>query len=132
MHVNAVRTTPRSPWQNASVERLIGSIRRECLDHVIVVNEVGLRRVLASYVAFYMGRVRISRWRKIAQCLGPSNRPQTAASWPRQKSAAYTTATSASPHSIPPPTSFTLALIPHRVCPTAIGAQPASSPSGPL
>ena len=55
MHVNAVRTAPRSPWQNASVERLIGSIRRECLDHVIVVNEVGLRRVLASYVAFYMG-----------------------------------------------------------------------------
>ena len=38
---------------NAYVERLIGSIRRECLDHVIVVNEVGLRRVLASYVAYY-------------------------------------------------------------------------------
>jgi putative transposase len=54
MHVEAVRTAPRSPWQNAHVERLIGSIRRECLDHVIVVNEVGLRRVLASYVAYYM------------------------------------------------------------------------------
>jgi transposase InsO family protein len=54
MHVEAVRTAPRSPWQNAYVERLIGSIRRECLDHVIVVNEVGLRRVLASYVAYYM------------------------------------------------------------------------------
>jgi hypothetical protein len=39
---------------NAYVERLIGSIRRECLDHVIVVNEVGLRRVLASYVAYHM------------------------------------------------------------------------------
>jgi len=35
-------------------ERVIGSIRRECLDHVIVVNETGLRRVLASYVAYYM------------------------------------------------------------------------------
>jgi transposase InsO family protein len=54
MRIEAVRTAPRSPWQNAHVERLIGSIRRECLDHVIVVNEVGLRRVLASYVAYYM------------------------------------------------------------------------------
>jgi transposase InsO family protein len=53
MHVEAVRTAPRSPWQNAYVERLIGSIRRECLDYVIVFNEVGLRRVLASYVAYY-------------------------------------------------------------------------------
>jgi transposase InsO family protein len=53
MHVEAVRTAPRSPWQNAYIERLIGSIRRECLDHVIVVNEIGLRRVLASYVAYY-------------------------------------------------------------------------------
>lgn len=39
---------------DAYVERLIGSIRRECLDHVIVVNEVGLHRTLASYVAYYM------------------------------------------------------------------------------
>ena len=54
MRIEAVRTAPRSPWQNAYVERLIGSIRRECLDHVIVVSEVGLRRVLASYVAYYM------------------------------------------------------------------------------
>ena len=48
MHIEAVRTAPRSPWQNAYVERVIGSIRRECLDHVIVVNEAGLRRVLAA------------------------------------------------------------------------------------
>jgi transposase InsO family protein len=54
MHVEAIRTAPRSPWQNAHIERLIGSIRHECLDHVIVVNEVGLRRVLASYVVYYM------------------------------------------------------------------------------
>jgi transposase InsO family protein len=54
MNIEAVRTAPRSPWQNAYVERVIGSIRRECLDHVIVVNDVGLRRVLASYVAYYM------------------------------------------------------------------------------
>jgi hypothetical protein len=52
MHVQTVRTAPRSLWQNAYVERVIGSIRRECLDHVIVVNEAGLRRVLAGYVAY--------------------------------------------------------------------------------
>ncbi len=54
MHIQTVRTAPRSPWQNAYVERVIGSIRRECLDHVIVVNEAGLRRVLSGYVAYYM------------------------------------------------------------------------------
>lgn len=42
-------TAPPSPWQNAYVERLIGSIRRECLDHVIVLSERHLRRVLQSY-----------------------------------------------------------------------------------
>lgn len=54
MHITAVRTAPRSPWRNAYVERVIGSIRRECLDHVIVVHEAGLRRVLAQYVRYYM------------------------------------------------------------------------------
>jgi putative transposase len=39
MGVEEVLTAPRSPWQNPYVERLIGSIRRECLDHVIVFNE---------------------------------------------------------------------------------------------
>jgi putative transposase len=54
MNIQTVRTAPRSPWQNAYIERVIGSIRRECLDHVIVANERGLRRVLAGYVAYYM------------------------------------------------------------------------------
>ena len=44
---------PRSPWQNAYVERLIGSIRRECLDHVIVLSERHLRQVLQSYFSYY-------------------------------------------------------------------------------
>ena len=44
-----------SPWQNAYAERLIGSIRRECLDHVIVVRESGLRRLLNSYFSYYGG-----------------------------------------------------------------------------
>ena len=53
MGIQEVRTAPRSPWQNAYAERFIGSIRRECLDHVIVVNEAGLRRVLTRYFTYY-------------------------------------------------------------------------------
>ena len=44
---------PRSPWQNAYVERLIGSIRRECLDHMIVFGEAHLRRILGAYAVYY-------------------------------------------------------------------------------
>jgi Integrase core domain len=53
MGIHEVLTAPQSPWQNAYLERLIGSIRRECLDHVIVLNETGVRRVLKSYFAYY-------------------------------------------------------------------------------
>jgi transposase InsO family protein len=48
-------TTPRSPWQNGYAERLIGSIRRECLDHVIVFSERHLAHVLRSYAQYYDG-----------------------------------------------------------------------------
>jgi len=51
--IGEVLTAPRSPWQNAFVERVIGSIRRECLDHVIVLNERHLRRVHSSYFDYY-------------------------------------------------------------------------------
>lgn len=51
--IEEVLCAPRSPWQNAYAERLIGSIRRECLDHVIVLHESGLRRVLRSYFDYY-------------------------------------------------------------------------------
>ena len=44
---------PRSPWQNGHAERLIGSIRRECLDHVVVFGERHLRHMLLSYMAYY-------------------------------------------------------------------------------
>jgi hypothetical protein len=44
---------PRSPWQNAYAERVIGSIRRECLDHIVIFNERHLRRVLSSYLDYY-------------------------------------------------------------------------------
>jgi putative transposase len=53
MGIHEVLTAPRSPWQNAYAERLIGSIRRECLDHVIVLNESSLQRILNSYFDYY-------------------------------------------------------------------------------
>jgi transposase InsO family protein len=46
-------TAPRSPWQNGHVERLIGSIRHECLDHIVVVGEASLRRTLKAYARYY-------------------------------------------------------------------------------
>jgi transposase InsO family protein len=46
---------PRSPWQNGYAERLIGSIRRECLDHVVVFGERHLRHILLSYMDYYNG-----------------------------------------------------------------------------
>jgi putative transposase len=56
-----VITTAQSPWQNAYAERLIGSIRRECLDHLIVINERQLRRILREYFAYY-NEVRPHQW----------------------------------------------------------------------
>ena len=53
MGIEEVMTAPQRPWQNPYAERLIGSIRRECLDHVIVLNEDHLRRVLRSYFDYY-------------------------------------------------------------------------------
>ena len=53
MAIGEVLIAPRSPWQNPYAERLIGSIRRECLNHLIVFNESGLRRILRSYVDYY-------------------------------------------------------------------------------
>ncbi len=51
--IEEVLTAPRSPWQNPYVERLIGSIRRECLDHVIIMNDRHLKRLLTSYFQHY-------------------------------------------------------------------------------
>jgi hypothetical protein len=53
MGIRQVCTAPRSPWENGYAERIIGSIRRECLDHVIVLTESGLRRILTLYMAYY-------------------------------------------------------------------------------
>jgi putative transposase len=53
MSIEEIRTAPRSPWQNCYVERVIGSIRRECLNHVIVFNDNHLRRLLKNYFRYY-------------------------------------------------------------------------------
>jgi transposase InsO family protein len=55
--MDQILAAPRSPWQNAYAERLIGSIRRKCLDHVIVLSAAHLRRLLTRYFHYY------HRWR---------------------------------------------------------------------
>src|SRR5262249_28410441 len=53
MEIKEVMTAPRSPWQNGFVERIVGSIRRECLDHVVVLSQRHLQRILKSYFRYY-------------------------------------------------------------------------------
>ena len=53
MGICEVLTAPRSPWQNPYAERFIGSLRRECLDHIIVFNESSLKRILKAYFEYY-------------------------------------------------------------------------------
>jgi transposase InsO family protein len=53
MGIREVPTAPRAPWQNPFVERVIGSIRRECLDHFLILNEAHLRRLLRGYIGYY-------------------------------------------------------------------------------
>jgi putative transposase len=53
MNIEEVLSAPRSPWQRAYVERLIGSIRRECLDHMIVCNETSLHQILTAYFSYF-------------------------------------------------------------------------------
>ena len=55
MGIEQVLTAPRSPWQNPYCERVIGTIRRDCLDHVIVLGEQHLRRILRKYLEYYHG-----------------------------------------------------------------------------
>ena len=53
MGIREVLTAPRCPWQNPYVERFIGSVRRECLDHIIAFNEASLRHILKAYFEYY-------------------------------------------------------------------------------
>jgi transposase InsO family protein len=52
MGIERVLTAPRSPWQNAFCERVIGTLRRECLDHVIVLGQQHLRRIRRKYLEY--------------------------------------------------------------------------------
>ena len=53
MGIEQILIAPRSPWQNGYVERVIGSVRHECLNHVIVFNDNHLRRLLKNYFRYY-------------------------------------------------------------------------------
>jgi putative transposase len=57
MEIEDVVTAPRSPWQNAYVERMIGTVRSDCLDQMVVLNERHLKRILTGYFSYY------HRWR---------------------------------------------------------------------
>jgi transposase InsO family protein len=53
--IHEVKIAPRAPWQNPYVERLIGTLRRECLDHEVMLSETHLRRLLPAYLCYYHG-----------------------------------------------------------------------------
>jgi transposase InsO family protein len=75
--------SPRSPWQNPYVERLIGTLRRECLDHVLIYGERHLRRILTLYSLYYnetrthLGWARTRRYDDPSNDLGPSSSHQS-------------------------------------------------------
>jgi len=93
MGIEEVVTAPRSPWQNAYVERIIGSIRRECLDHIIIFDERHLRRVLSTYFQYHHTVGRISRSTRIVQSLAPYSHPLQAPSSPSHRWVVCTIAT---------------------------------------
>ena len=53
MGIKEVKIAPRSPWQNPFAERFVGTLRRDCLDHVIILNENHLRRIVRNYLGYY-------------------------------------------------------------------------------
>ena len=75
-----VLTAPRSPWQNPFAERVIGTIRRELLDQVIVLNEGHLRRRLRAYLRYYHGRALTSPSRRMRPSRALSSHLRMAAS----------------------------------------------------
>ena len=88
MRIGEVLTVPSSPWQNAFAERLIGSIRRECLDHVLVLSERHLRRILTRYFSYYHQARTHSRSTRTPPTAGQSSRqdwqnhPDPRSRWP--------------------------------------------------
>src|SRR5215471_4234607 len=94
MGITEVITARRSPWQNPYAERLIGSIRRECLDHVIIFSERHLRRVLSSYFQCHHDTERIFRLARSVRGRVPYNLPRPAILLPSRKLAVCTIAMS--------------------------------------
>jgi hypothetical protein len=93
MGICEVLCAPRSPWQRDYVERVIGSVRRECLDHMIVLHESSLRRILTSYFDYYhRSRTHLS-WGKDSPEPRTIQPPETGPSWWCRRSADCTTAT---------------------------------------
>jgi putative transposase len=97
MAMTEVITAPSSPWQNPFAERLIGSLRRECLDHIIILSQSHLRRVLARYVAYYHGARTHLALEKTRRRPDAFKRRLKGRSWHSPKWVACTIGTSAAP-----------------------------------
>ena len=63
MGINEVKTAPQSPWHNPYIERLIGSIRRDCMNFMIILNEAHLKCVLPGYLAYYHQEYLMVDWK---------------------------------------------------------------------
>jgi transposase InsO family protein len=79
MGIQQVLSAPRSPWQRAYIERVIGTIRRECLDHVIVSSEAGLSRHLRRFADYYHRST--WAWRRTRPSHAPSKDRKPGGSW---------------------------------------------------
>ena len=97
MGICEVLSAPRSPWQRAYVERVIGSIRRECLDHGIVFRETSLRRTLNAYFDYYHRSRTHLRWGRTHRSHERCSRQEWGPSWRYRRSADCTTTTNDGP-----------------------------------
>ena len=97
MGIREVRIAPHAPWQNPFVERVIGSIRRECLDHVLILNEAHLRRLLHGYSATTTPRGHINRSTTTVPSHARCIRPSSGAWCPPRRSVGSITSTSGRP-----------------------------------
>ena len=97
MAIKEVLSAPRSPWQRAYVERVIGTIRRECLDHVIVFGEAALYQHVKRFMHYYHQSRTHLRWRRTRPNRGLCIRRYSDPSLPYRKWAAFTTGTDGGP-----------------------------------